>query len=220
MDVDNRLSKEEAGNLTPEKDKIIEKEHEARTNADEEQSANTVHSETEENGNLPEHADHKGKKKHKKISEKEFESLQNEMRELKDKYLRLYSEFENFRRRSSKEKLELIKTANEEVLVILLPVIDDFERAIKSALDKNGNNSGLNDGILLIYNKLKYITEQKGLMVMNVEKGTPFKAEMHEAITNMPVDDENLKGKIVDVLEKGYYLNDKVIRFAKVVTGS
>jgi molecular chaperone GrpE len=220
MDIENKLSNEESGNLTPDQKNIADKEQDVNTLPSGGPETDTARPDSGEKVNHSEHEDHKGKKKHRKISEKELESLQYEAAELKDKYLRLYSEFENFRRRSSKEKLELIKTAGEEVLVVLLPVIDDFERAIKSSADNNGNNSGLSDGIQLIYNKLKYITEQKGLKVMNTEKGTPFNAEMHEAITQLPVDDEKLKGKIIDILEKGYYLNDKVIRFAKVVTGS
>jgi molecular chaperone GrpE len=162
-------------------------------------------------------SDHKGKKKHKKPVEKEISTLSAEINELKDKYLRLYSEFENYRRRTSKEKFELIKTASEEVMIRLLPVIDDLERAISSMAESEKSSR---EGITLIYNKLKMVAENQGLKVMVIEKGTEFNSEFHEAITKIPVDDDALKGKIVDVLEKGYYLNDKVIRFAKVVTGS
>jgi molecular chaperone GrpE len=189
MNIENILSDEGSGSLAPDQNNIVDKEVGGNTHSDINMNPNLVQAESEEKVNSPDHEDHKSKKKHKKISEKEFDTLHNEMSELKDKYLRLYSEFENFRRRSSKEKLELINAAGEDVLVVLLPVIDDFERAIKSSTDKNASNTGFNDGILLIYNKLKYITEQKGLKVMNIEKGTPFNAEMHEAITNIPVDD-------------------------------
>lgn len=164
--------------------------------------------------------EHKDKKKPKKISEKEFDSLKHENAELKDKYLRLYSEFENFRRRTSKEKLDLINTAGEGLLVALLPVLDDFERAIKvMAEGENADKSQL-EGIRLIYNKLKYIGEQKGLRVMEISQGADFNEEWHEAISQIPVEDEKLKGKVVEVMEKGYYLHNKVIRFAKVITGS
>lgn len=143
--------------------------------------------------------------------------LQNEISEQKDKYLRLYSEFENFRRRTSKEKLEMIQSANEQLIKALLPVVDDFERAEKSFGDKNDKEL---EGLFLIYNKLKKTLDQYGVKAMAIEAGTTFNADVHEAITQIPAPAENLKGKIVDVIEKGYLLNDKVIRFAKVVVGS
>lgn len=143
--------------------------------------------------------------------------LQNELGEQKDKYLRLYSEFENFRRRTSKEKLEMIQTANEQLIKALLPVADDFDRAEKSFTDKTSKEL---EGFLLIYNKFKKTLDQQGVKPMAIEQGAPFNADFHEAITQIPAPAENLKGKIVDVVEKGYLLNDKVIRFAKVVVGS
>jgi molecular chaperone GrpE len=143
--------------------------------------------------------------------------LQNEIAEQKDKYLRLYSEFENFRRRTAKEKLELIQAANEKLINALLPVVDDFERAEKSLKEKNDKDL---DGVFLIYNKFKKTLDQHGVKVMDVSQGSDFNADLHEAITQIPAPQENLKGKIVDVVEKGYLLNEKVIRFAKVVVGS
>lgn len=143
--------------------------------------------------------------------------LQNEIGEQKDKYLRLYSEFENFRRRTSKEKLEMIQSANEQLIKALLPVVDDFERAEKAFNDKNDKEI---EGLFLIYSKLKKTLDQYGVKPMAIEQGTAFNADVHEAITQIPAPAENLKGKIVDVIEKGYLLNDKVIRFAKVVVGS
>ena len=143
--------------------------------------------------------------------------LQSELAEQKDKYLRLYSEFENFRRRTSKEKLEMIQSANEQLIKSLLPVVDDFERAEKSFKDKNDLEL---EGFFLIYNKFKKTLDQYGVKAMAIEKGTAFDADVHEAITQIPVPEENLKGKIVDVVERGYLLNEKVIRFAKVVVGS
>jgi molecular chaperone GrpE len=143
--------------------------------------------------------------------------LQNEIAEQKDKYLRLYSEFENFRRRTAKEKLELIQSANEKLITMLLPVVDDFDRAEKSLKEKSDKDL---EGVFLIYSKFKKLLEQSGVKVMDVGQGSDFNADLHEAITQIPAPDEKLKGKVVDVVEKGYLLNEKVIRFAKVVVGS
>lgn len=147
------------------------------------------------------------------------EQLQAEVNESKDKYLRLYSEFENFRRRTSKEKLDLISSANESLLQALLPVLDDFERAEQS-MTEEADIKSVKEGIDLIYNKFKGILEQKGVKKIEADNGSEFDVEYHEAITQIPAPEEELKGKIVDVVEKGYQLNDKVIRFAKVVTGA
>ena len=220
MEIENLFSQEGTKNNNSEQGETLDKEIKKLTEQEQEDQGSLEKSESDEKKDSTEQEDHKGKKKHKKISEKEYETLQHEVAELKDKYLRLYSEFENFKRRTAKEKLELIRTASEEVLASLLPIIDDFERAITSMpVDINGNPT-YSEGFLIIYNKLKYISEKKGLKVMNIEIGSDFNAEMHEAITKIPVEDEKLKGKIVEVLEKGYYLHEKVIRFAKVVTGS
>lgn len=145
--------------------------------------------------------------------------LQNELGEQKDKFIRLYSEFENFRRRTAKEKLELIQSANEQLIVTLLPVADDFSRAEKAFQNRENKDQDL-EGFLLIYNKFKKVLEQAGVKPMDIKAGTEFNADFHEAITQIPAPDESLKGKIVDVVEAGYLLNDKVIRFAKVVVGS
>lgn len=151
--------------------------------------------------------------------EDELSAAKKELEESKDKYLRLYSEFENFRRRTAKERLELIKTAGEDVLGSLIPVVDDFERAKKS-IDGLEVEASVKEGVDLIYNKLIKVLDQKGLKAMEVEKGHDFNPELHEAVTQFPAPDESLKGKVIDVLEKGYVLGDKVIRFAKVVTGA
>ncbi|MBS1505415.1 MAG: nucleotide exchange factor GrpE [Bacteroidetes bacterium] len=143
--------------------------------------------------------------------------LQDELAEAKDKYVRLYAEFDNHRRRSAKEKLEMIQSANEQLLKSLLTVVDDFERAEKSFKDKTDKES---EGFFLIQNKFKKILDQYNVKAMDVSQGSEFNPDFHEAITQIPSPDEKLKGKIVDVVEKGYLLNDKVIRFAKVVTGS
>lgn len=149
----------------------------------------------------------------------EKDILKAEVGELKDKYLRLYSEFDNFRRRTSKEKVDFFKTANEDLMSTLIPVLDDFERAHKSMTDSKINEA-VAEGITLIYHKLTKTLESKGLRPMEAQLGLPFNSELHEAITQSPAPSEDLKGKIIDVLEKGYYLNDKVIRFAKVIIGS
>ncbi|MGF7218902.1 molecular chaperone GrpE [Spirosoma lacussanchae] len=141
-----------------------------------------------------------------------------EVAELKDKYLRLYADFENFRRRTAKEKLELIGQANEGLLQSLIPVVDDFERAMLS-MEKTEDVAALKEGVSLIYTKLFKTLEGKGLKPM-VAKGEPFNADLHESITQFPAPSDDLKGKVIDEVEKGYYLNDKVIRFAKVIVGS
>lgn len=151
--------------------------------------------------------------------ESEVEKLQAELQEAKDKYLRLYSEFENFRRRTAREKLDLIKTASEGLMVALLPVMDDFQRAQK-ALEESEDHKASKEGFDLIYNKFKNILTQKGLKPMEAKKGTDFNTEFHEAISQMPVEKKKLKGKVIDVVEKGYFLDEKVIRFAKVVIGA
>lgn len=147
----------------------------------------------------------------------ELQKLQAEIAEQKDKFIRLYSEFENFRRRTAKEKLEMIQSANEQLIKTLLPVADDFERAAKSFKAKDDKDL---EGFFLIYNKFKKTLDQAGVKVMELKAGSEFDADLHEAITQIPVEDEALKGKVVDVVENGYLLNDKVIRHAKVIVGS
>ena len=145
------------------------------------------------------------------------DKLNAEIQELKDKYLRLYSEFENYRRRTAKERLELIKTASEDVMLDLISVVDDFERALKV---ESSDVESLREGNLLIYNKFLKTLENKGLKPMDEPIGKEFDAETQEAITMVAAPSEDLKGKVIDVVEKGYTLGDKVIRYAKVVIGS
>ena len=145
------------------------------------------------------------------------EKLRDELAQANDKYLRLYAEFDNFRRRTTKERVELLQTAGKEVIVSMLPVLDDFERALK-AMETATDVVPVKEGVALVQNKFKHILTAKGLKEM-VTVGTPFDADLHEGITNIPAGDAQ-KGKVVDELEKGYYLNDKVIRFAKVVVGA
>ena len=135
----------------------------------------------------------------------------------KDKYIRLYSEYENYRKRTAKEKIDIITNASERLLKEIIPVIDDFERAITNNQDVN-DASTIKEGFELIYNKLYKTLTDQGLKPMDAA-GKVFDTDIHEAITNIPAPSKKMKGKVVDVIEKGYMINDKVIRFAKVVVG-
>jgi molecular chaperone GrpE len=146
------------------------------------------------------------------------DKLKDEVAQANDKYLRLYAEFDNFRRRTQKERAELLQTAGKEVIVAMLPILDDFERAAK-AMENSTDVNAVKEGVALVQHKLKNILVQKGLKEME-SKGAAFDADIHEAITNIPAPSDDLKGKVVDELEKGYFLNDKVVRFAKVVVGA
>ncbi len=164
-----------------------------------------------------EHSKKSGKHKKNK-SDKVIEELEEKNQEINDKYLRLYSEFDNYRKRTQKERLDLLKNASQETISDLLPVLDDFDRAIQ-AFSTNQNSEESLKGIELIYNKLFNLLTQKGLEPMNA-LGKDFDTDFHEAITNIPAPSEDQKGKVLDVIQKGYLLNGKIIRFAKVVVGS
>ncbi|MEE3224734.1 MAG: nucleotide exchange factor GrpE [Bacteroidota bacterium] len=149
--------------------------------------------------------------------EDELAKYKADLEKEKDKFLRLFAEFENYKRRTSKERVELFKTAGQEVMQAMLPVLDDFDRAmveIEKAKDKN-----LQKGVELISNKLRETLKTKGLKQMEVQAGDAFNADVHEAITQIPAPQEDLKGKIVDVVEKGYELGERIIRYPKVVVG-
>lgn len=148
----------------------------------------------------------------------EEDKLRAEATDWQNKYLRLYAEFDNFKRRTSKERLELLQMAGKDVISDLLPILDDFERAQKS-IETATDMEAVAEGIRLIHHKLKNILAQKGLKEME-SVGNEFNADIHEGITNIPAPSEDMKGKILDELEKGYYLHDKVIRFAKVIIGA
>ena len=153
------------------------------------------------------------KSDHSKLLEEIKESLENE----KDKYLRLFAEFENFKKRTSKERIELFKTAGQDVITSLLPVLDDFDRAISQL---NENKSGKDfEGFILIKNKFLDIMKSNGLIDSETQIGDNFDAEVHEAISQIPAIDKNQKGKIIDVIEKGFQLGEKIIRYPKVVVG-
>ena len=159
------------------------------------------------------------KKKETKKEEKAKEvkqelTIEEKFAELNDKHLRLFAEFENFKKRTAKERMDLYKTAGESVLTALLPVLDDFERSIKANLNQE------DEGVVLIYNKLKSILETKGLKAMKDPIGQELNTDYHEAITNILAPSDDMKGKIIDVVEKGYFLNEKVIRYAKVVVAN
>nr|WP_175550381.1 nucleotide exchange factor GrpE [Chryseobacterium vrystaatense] len=145
-------------------------------------------------------------------------SAEELLAEEKDRYIRLYAEFENYKKRTAKEKMEFFQYANQDMMISMLGILDDFERALKE-IAKNGNPSDL-QGVELIYQKFKNRLTEKGLKAMEVNAGDTFNVDFHEAITQIPAPSEDLKGKIVDVIETGYTLSDKVIRFAKVVTGN
>ncbi len=149
--------------------------------------------------------------------EEDISGLEAQIAEQKDKYLRLFSEFDNFRKRTAKERIELFKTAHADLMLELLPVLDDFDRAMKSIKDAKDIES-VKQGIDLIYNKFYTLLEKKGLKSMDAV-GKDFDTDFHEAITEIPAPTEELKSKVVDVVEKGYTLNEKVIRYAKVVVG-
>jgi len=148
----------------------------------------------------------------------EEEKLINEKKELEDKFLRLYSEFDNYKKRTTKERIDLFKTANQEVLSALLPVLDDLNRTV-SSFENASDVDSMKEGIDLVYNKFMNLLEQQGLKEIEA-LGKEFNTDYHEAITKVPASNKKEKGKVVDVIEKGYFLNDKVLRYAKVVVGS
>ncbi|OJW83539.1 MAG: nucleotide exchange factor GrpE [Bacteroidetes bacterium 46-16] len=147
----------------------------------------------------------------------EEEKLRAELDETKDKYLRLVAEFDNFRRRNAKERIELIQVAGKDIVQSLLEVLDDMARAEKQ-MESAGDVASLKEGTSLVFNKLRNILQQKGLQVME-SKGKEFNPDLHEAITEIPAPADEMKGKVIDEVEPGYYLNDKLIRYAKVVVG-
>jgi molecular chaperone GrpE len=145
------------------------------------------------------------------------ELMKAEIEQLNDKYIRLFAEFDNYKRRTAKERLELFSMANRETILALLPVLDDFERAMK-AFQNTAEAASLKEGVELIYTKFNQIMQSKGVKPME-SIGQPFNIDFHEAITNISAPSEDMKGKVIDEVEKGYFLNDKVVRFAKVVVG-
>ena len=156
-------------------------------------------------------------KKKKDKSEKKIDKLKSELADIKDKHMRLQAEFDNYRKRTLKEKMELVKSGGESVLSNILPVIDDFERALV-AFEEMEDDNPLKQGINLIYTKFQEFLKQNGIKEIEA-KEQDFDVDLHEAVTKIPAPAKKLKGKVVDVIQKGYLLNEKVIRFSKVVIG-
>lgn len=159
----------------------------------------------------------KSKKTKKTVKIEEMEAVQAELSEMKDKYLRLLAEFDNYKKRTARERIEHAKHAAQDTMSALLPVLDDFDRAKKSADDENSSEV-FSEGVLLVYNKLHTVLKNKGLEMFE-SSGEAFDPELHEAITEIPAPNEEMKGKVVDTIEQGYKLNDRIIRYAKVVVG-
>ncbi|MEZ5032400.1 MAG: nucleotide exchange factor GrpE [Saprospiraceae bacterium] len=147
------------------------------------------------------------------------DSRDSETEDLKDKYLRLFAEFDNYKKRTIRERLDLMKSASQDMMTAILPVLDDFDRARKNAESQGKTEDPVLEGLLLVYHKLYGILKNKGLEDMD-PTGEPFDPEFHEAITEIPAPTPEMKGKVIDTIEKGYRLNDKIIRYAKVVVGS
>ena len=177
---------------------------------------NKKHHQNNDNQEVIDDAKLKENKEQKEAKEEKTENFEEKFNELNDKYLRLYSEYDNYRRRTANEKIELIKTAAESTILALLPILDDFERALP-AMEKAEDKTHY-EGMLLIYNKLKRTLEQKGLEEIKAT-GEPFNTDEHEALTQIPAPSEDMKDKVIDVVQKGYKLNGKVIRYARVVVG-
>ena len=178
--------------------------------------------EKEDINNTDEGVDKKEKKKSKRKSktdklQEEIEELNIQVSESKDKYLRLFAEFDNYKKRTLKEKIEYMKTASAESILAMLPVLDDFDRAKKSA-DDDATDEYFTEGVAMIYNKIFNVLKNQGLEAMT-STGEDFDPELHEAITEIPAPSDEMKGKIIDTVEKGYTLKDKIIRHAKVVVG-
>ncbi|MCK4562345.1 MAG: nucleotide exchange factor GrpE [Flavobacteriaceae bacterium] len=152
------------------------------------------------------------------VVESESDKLKNELDKEKNNFLRLFAEFENYKKRTSKERIELFSTASRELMTALLPILDDFERGLNEI--EKSSDKDLLQGMQLIYNKFKNTLDQKGLKELEVKKGDVFDAEIHEAISQIPAPSKKLKGKIIDVVEKGYKLGETIIRFPKVVLGN
>ncbi|MEN8123715.1 MAG: nucleotide exchange factor GrpE [Bacteroidota bacterium] len=148
----------------------------------------------------------------------EIDKLKGEVKKEKDNFLRLFAEFENYKKRTSKERIELFSTANKELMTALLPILDDFERGLKEI--EKSSDKALLEGMQLIYTKYKSILTQKGLKDIEIKEGDVFDAEIHEAISQIPAPSKKLKGKIIDVVEKGYKLGETIIRYPKVVIGN
>lgn len=190
-----------------------------KENIEKENKENLESTENVDNSNLQEETPANSQEEQSNEVEEldEVAKLKAELEESNNKFLRLYAEFDNYKRRTSKERIDYMQSAGKEVILSLLPILDDFERGLE-AMNSASDVLSVKEGVDLIYQKLLSTLNQKGLKPMEVV-GEVFDADFHEAIANIPVQDENQKGKIIEELQKGYLLNDKILRFAKVVTG-
>lgn len=211
----SKKSKKKETEIKTEKETEQKEQDQTIENSDEQESVDQKEEEQNQENNVTEEETASEEEKDDEISVEE--KLEAELNETKDKYLRLSAEFDNYRKRTLKEKMELSKTAGEQILLSILPVVDDFERGMSSMTEAKDINA-VKQGIELIYNKFKEFLKQnsvKEIDAMHVELDT----DLHDAVTKIPAPEEKLKGKIVDVIQKGYKLNDKVIRHSKVVVG-
>lgn len=180
----------------------------------------SIQSDNEENELIEENSNQENSKDTENMSEPNNNSdLTEKLEKEKDRYIRLFAEFDNYKKRVIKERQDLLKYSDKDILESLLPVLDDFDRAI-TELEKKEDDLSVLEGVKLIYNKLFNTLKDRGLTVIDVKAGDDFNIDYHEAITQVPSPDESLKGKIIDVVQKGYLLHEKVIRYAKVVIGN
>jgi len=206
------------------RDLMSKKDKSPKMNSEKMEDSSTIlDDQTQNETENAEKMDVKTKKRSKKLTKEEklkleIEELNSQLAELKDKYLRLFAEFDNYKKRTIKEKVDLMNTAAQDTLSALLPVLDDFDRAKQNAEDENSDAHFDNEGVMLVYNKLYSSLNQKGLEPME-SNGQDFDPELHEAITEIPAPNKKMVGKVIDTIEKGYLLKDKIIRHAKVVVG-
>lgn len=200
------------------KEETIEQEE---IKAQEEETTSSGEQEVHEEPKVQEEVKDKKEKKswrgRKNKDKDRIKELEQELGEAKDKYLRLYAEFDNYKKRTVKERLDLISTAGRDTIASILPVLDDFDRAKKSA-DDDASSEVFTEGVMLVYNKLHGVLSARGVKPME-STGEAFDPELHDAITEIPAPTEEMKGKVIDTIETGYYLKDKIIRHAKVVVG-
>lgn len=209
--------KEKAKDTNKEQKDQQEKTNQQGNEQEQEKHQQNQEQTTSESKEQDEKQEEQNKSKDTQTEQEKEKTDKEKLSELHDKYLRLTAEYDNYRKRTLKEKMELSKTAGEDVISSLLPVMDDFERALQS-IDESQDIDAVKEGIHLIYNKLREALTQKGLKEIEAQE-QEFDTDKHEAVSKIPAPSEDMKGKVVDVIQKGYYLNDKVLRFSKVVIG-
>lgn len=189
----------------------------AENEAQNKSNSEVVNEDMDTSGTLDENTNTRESENSEELLEKKEQLLEEELNELRDKYVRLSAEFDNYRKRTLKEKMELTKSAGESILLNIIPVVDDFERGMET-MDKASDIDAVKEGIHLIHNKFKDFLKQSGVKEIEA-RDKEFNTDEHDAVTKIPAPGEEQKGKVVDVIEKGYKLNDRVIRFSKVVVG-